>query len=183
MVAYRDARAACPRCHAELEHGTSGAGAACRACRGLWLDEPVLDEMVREMGDGLGALAYAAREADREVACPSCTQPMTNVLLHGVAVERCAKGHGVWFDADELEAALRAAGGVVVDAGGASDVPNVRVGFWRGVIGAIGGVLGIVGYAAGGAVVAAANVTGIAQVVGITGAVQASVNEKKQEPS
>ncbi len=142
---YRDARLACPRCGVALTH--AGPGAACATCRGLWLDEGKLDEMVREMHDGLGALRFTERAHDRQLACPSCATPLANVVLVGVPVERCDAGHGVWFDTDELQAALRAAGEAAPVTTSAAGVPDVRVGFWGALLGGIGSLLGIAGYA------------------------------------
>ena len=36
------------------------------------------------------------------LACPTCTEKMETMLLHGVPVDLCAKRHGIWFDAHEL---------------------------------------------------------------------------------
>ena len=40
-------------------------------------------------------------------ACPSCGVQMELVNMYGVEVERCPKQHGVWFDPEELQIALR----------------------------------------------------------------------------
>lgn len=161
MSLYRDHELRCPHCCEELVH--MGPGAACGACRGMWIDEAKLDEMVREMHDGQGALRFDDRTVDRVVACPACGEAQLGVTLHGVPLERCGRGHGVWFDADELQAALRAAGmAEPAETRAEGDAPDVRIGFWRGLFGAIGGLLGIAGYAAvgvAGAAVAGSHVT------------------------
>lgn len=107
MAEYREHFARCPRCHAELE--SAGSTRVCRACRGQWVATNVLAEMVGEMHDGMdiGPLLLKPRDGE-PVRCPDCQSPMTPLTLEGVPVEAC-KQHGVWFDTDRLEEALRAA--------------------------------------------------------------------------
>lgn len=35
--------------------------------------------------------------------CPRCDTHLVTVKLHGIAVEECPKGHGMWLDQGELE--------------------------------------------------------------------------------
>jgi len=35
--------------------------------------------------------------------CPRCGAGLTTVTLHGVAVDECPAGHGMWLDRNELE--------------------------------------------------------------------------------
>lgn len=157
MAAYRERSVSCPHCGDELT--PAGARLGCASCKGMWIEERVLDEMVREMHDGAGALRLTARERDREVSCPVCRTTLDNVLLEGVPVERCPARHGVWFDADELQVALRAvAAGEPAARPEAGGVPDVRIGFWRGLLGDIGSFFGLMGTAVAGTAVIAAGV-------------------------
>jgi hypothetical protein len=48
----------------------------------------------------------ASEEQVRELArdrCPRCGDRLTAVKLHGVGVEECPAGHGMWLDGGELE--------------------------------------------------------------------------------
>jgi Zn-finger nucleic acid-binding protein len=97
---YRDAFEQCPRCGVELVDARSARG--CRQCRGLWLREDVLTEMVIEMLPvaAPGVLQFTPGAGSR-IPCPACKEPMALVTLADVLVDRCAR-HGVWLDADEL---------------------------------------------------------------------------------
>ncbi len=149
MDGYRDWMARCPRCGEDLDHRGDAAG--CRRCRGVCVPEPKLDEMLREMHDQPVAPSYVARAATERLTCPSCQTPMKPVVLHGVQVDRCEAGHGVWFDSDELESALRAAAGAETTSP-PEGVPTVKIGFGRALLRGLGSILGLFGYAAAGAV-------------------------------
>lgn len=105
-MAYRESFESCPRCRVTLED--AGSVRACRECRGQWVLEPVLAEMVVAMRPpGVpGTFSLVPISGMRNVACPSCGIEMEAVSLYGVELDRCPKNHGVWFDPDELEAGL-----------------------------------------------------------------------------
>lgn len=145
MTGYRDPFLRCPRCGASLEK--AGAAWGCGACRGVFVEEPVLEDMLREMHEQPVGARYVARFAEAPVPCPRCVEPMTAVALEGVEVERCARGDGVWFDAHELATALHAAAGRDEDEVN-GEVVDVRVGFWRSVLGGLGEILKLLGYGA-----------------------------------
>ena len=114
---------ACPRCFAALEpdHGIH----VCRACRGGFVRESVLVEMVAALG-GEG-VRYQLRTGP-VVACPACGDQMVATAIEGVPVDRCF--HGIWFDADELEPAVvrtAAAGRVPTQTVASSDTDVVEV--------------------------------------------------------
>ncbi len=99
----------CPRCGGPL--APLGAGRSCRSCRGVWLSEYRLTEMVRVMrnqlfGDDLVFTARAAIEV--APSCPACAAALTPETFASQPVDRCPAGHGVWLDDGELAAALRA---------------------------------------------------------------------------
>ena len=107
---YRDSFEKCPRCAAVLED--AGAIRACAGCHGQWVLEPVLAEMVIEMlpAGVYGRLTLVPSKHERGVgACPSCDTKMEPMKMYGVEIERCPKQHGVWFDPEEMQIALRRA--------------------------------------------------------------------------
>lgn len=112
MAVFRDSFEACPRCGIALVDAWSAR--ACPGCRGLWLDEPVLSEMILEMlpqpPDALSRLQLAVIQRTGDpIACPNCHKPMHATAIHQVELDRCAQ-HGVWFDVDELRLALERVG-------------------------------------------------------------------------
>ncbi len=102
---------ACPRCGGEL--APLGAGRVCRSCRGAWISEDRLAEMVRTMKDELFAddVELPTRAPDEApLRCPACGGALEPRTFAGQAVDRCAAGHGVWLDGGELAASLRTFG-------------------------------------------------------------------------
>jgi hypothetical protein len=51
----------------------------------------------------LEKLRQARAEATVAVDCPRCGAPLEERQEHGVAIDACTKGHGIWLDAGELE--------------------------------------------------------------------------------
>jgi Zn-finger nucleic acid-binding protein len=107
----------CPRCRVEMSSATLGATtqlSECAQCGGLWVDVESFERICadREQQSAvLGAASPAPSRAVngrggrvRYVPCPECGQLMNRVnFAHcsGVVVDVC-KGHGTWFDRDEL---------------------------------------------------------------------------------
>ena len=107
----------CPRCLVEL--GSVAVGSAslreCGRCEGLWVDVESFEQIISEREQQSSALGAAsimpkqavdAKEPDkvRYMPCPECHQLMNRVNFarcSGVVVDVC-KGHGTWFDRDEL---------------------------------------------------------------------------------
>ena len=110
---------ACPRCHpAPLTVSAIGSAILeeCGACGGVWVDAQSFEEICQSREEqaayvGAGSpvpvpsLGVAApHEAVQYVKCPLCGQIMNRVNFarhSGVIVDVC-KGHGTWFDRDEL---------------------------------------------------------------------------------
>ena len=51
--------------------------------------------------------------------CPKCISPMVTILFEGVAIDRCADCHGLWFDRLERENLMRRRNSEVIDNGDA----------------------------------------------------------------
>ena len=121
---YRDSFKHCPACGVRLEQARSVW--RCSACKGCWVEERILADMVLRMRDGTGptSLAFLSRTtADGVRACPSCGKGMAHVALEGVELDRCAD-HGIWFDGRELQTTLHEAGLERPPA------PGADIGFW-----------------------------------------------------
>lgn len=110
-MTYRDSFESCPRCGVALDD--AGALRACSQCSGQWILEPVLSEMVLEMmppGILRRVQLGTPDEGAQAIGCPSCHERMQPLTMLGVRFDRCAKGHGMWFDKAELETVLRIVG-------------------------------------------------------------------------
>jgi Zn-finger nucleic acid-binding protein len=106
----------CPRCAIDMNAMMIGRAPVreCSRCEGLWLEAPVFHLICadREQQSVILGDAFAnnpkprtANEAQvRYIPCPHCRQLMNRVNFakcSDVIVDVC-KGHGTWFDRDEL---------------------------------------------------------------------------------
>jgi Zn-finger nucleic acid-binding protein len=109
----------CPRCRVAMEAVAVGSASLreCARCTGLWVDVESFAQIVNEreqQSAALGAAAIVPKQSGlsagnepnkvRYVPCPQCHQLMNRVNFarcSGVVVDVC-KGHGTWFDRDEL---------------------------------------------------------------------------------
>ena len=105
----------CPRCRSEMAFLEIGATAfrECEQCLGLWLDVASFEKLCADreqqsvvLGSASHAPAGTVRETSKVhyVPCPECSQLMNRINFarcSGVVVDIC-KGHGTWFDRDEL---------------------------------------------------------------------------------
>jgi len=106
----------CPRCKIDLKSVMIGQAPVreCDRCGGLWLDAPVFKLICadRERPSAILGEAFANEqkpriayeEQVRYIPCPHCRQLMNRVNFakcSDVIVDVC-KGHGTWFDRDEL---------------------------------------------------------------------------------
>lgn len=85
----------------------------CEHCAGLWVEVDVFEKICADREEQSAVLGAAAPAPPHEVAaaqkisyvpCPQCSQLMNRVnFAHcsGVIVDVC-KGHGTWFDVEEL---------------------------------------------------------------------------------
>jgi len=106
----------CPRCRTEMRGVSIGTTAAreCCKCEGLWLDVSAFERICADreqqsavLGPASPVPTHPARDAVsrvRYVPCPECKQLMNRINFakcSGVIVDIC-RGHGTWFDRDEL---------------------------------------------------------------------------------
>jgi Zn-finger nucleic acid-binding protein len=105
----------CPRCKIDMSSVTIGAAPMreCQRCGGLWVEVVVFEKICvhrEQQSSVLGAASRAPghqtnnEEKIRYVPCPQCGQLMNRINFarcSGVVVDIC-KGHGTWFDRDEL---------------------------------------------------------------------------------
>lgn len=107
----------CPRCRIDLASVKVGATTLreCAKCAGLWVDVASFEQLVADREQQSAVLGAAtplppqATGIDKNkrvqyVPCPECAALMNRVNFarcSGVVVDVC-KGHGTWFDRDEL---------------------------------------------------------------------------------
>jgi|SRR5918911_476121 Zn-finger nucleic acid-binding protein len=107
----------CPRCRVGMEAIAVGSASLreCVRCDGMWVDVASFEQICEEREEQtalLGAAALVPKQTItaepnkvRYVPCPECGQLMNRVNFarcSGVIVDVC-KGHGTWFDRDELQ--------------------------------------------------------------------------------
>jgi Zn-finger nucleic acid-binding protein len=108
----------CPRCKIDMTSVTIGAEPMreCERCGGLWVEVAAFERICADKEEQSAALGGASLapahqltldpdpDKIRYVPCPQCGQLMNRInFAHcsGVIVDIC-KGHGTWFDRDEL---------------------------------------------------------------------------------
>ena len=120
----------CPRCESPLTEVTaSGEGqqdvhfSECESCGGVWLDEETVERLVKKTEAGRPPLPPSAGlrsgntgskddirpvETVSYIPCPVCQQLMNRTnfgRVSGIVLDRC-RGHGYWFDHEELQGVL-----------------------------------------------------------------------------
>ena len=105
----------CPRCKVGMKSVVIGSTnvSECEQCLGLWLNVASFEKICAEreqqaavLGAASPAPAHSVRETSKVnyVPCPQCSQLMNRINFarcSGVIVDIC-KGHGTWFDREEL---------------------------------------------------------------------------------
>jgi len=88
----------------------------CPGCRGVWLDSGELALVGRRAGalrmgilDEIETRSGRQTKAEPSRRCPVCGKRLIEVRAQGepgIVVDRCPRGHGLWFDRGELEAVV-----------------------------------------------------------------------------
>jgi len=97
----------CPRCRSDqIVVETEGVEVDwCPECSGVWFDAGELEALLgreRPVDDVFGLPPDAVKE--ERLRCPRCRQHLRKVSLGATILDVCPHNHGIWFDADELEA-------------------------------------------------------------------------------
>ena len=86
----------------------------CVECSGTWLDGGELEQITELSGAAPGPLAAALESAVPGAAtkrrCPRCARKLRKLNVGNdpqVELDRCPKGHGLWFDPGELQTVVR----------------------------------------------------------------------------
>lgn len=84
----------------------------CVACGGTWLDAGEIDQIGTLAGVPHGRLTEALEKGGGEKHgkrhCPRCPATLRVVHVEAVELDRCPHGHGLWFDAKEIETLIGA---------------------------------------------------------------------------
>ena len=108
----------CPRCRVDMSSITLGTIAMreCEQCLGLWVELAAFEKICADREEQSAVLGGASPVPRHQVSaggapnkisyapCPQCGQLMNRINFarcSGVIVDIC-KGHGTWFDRDEL---------------------------------------------------------------------------------
>jgi len=109
----------CPKCDVPLFilHFKDIEVDFCDRCRGLWLDAGELEALLERTGaradDPL--LHFQQQQGvlpnGRPHLCPRCDEPLREIQVEHpgspiLTLDKCPRGHGQWFDADELQRLL-----------------------------------------------------------------------------
>jgi Zn-finger nucleic acid-binding protein len=110
----------CPRCKVDMSSVQIGTQTMreCEKCAGVWLDVAALEKICADREQQSAVLGGASPVPSHELQseqriryapCPQCGQLMNRINFarcSGVIVDIC-KGHGTWFDAQELSAIVQ----------------------------------------------------------------------------
>jgi uncharacterized protein len=79
----------------------------CVSCEGVWLDSGELELLLGASGEKI-TLLPSTKSDEHSFKCPRCRKKMEKVgSADGILLDRCRRGHGLWFDGGELEAILK----------------------------------------------------------------------------
>ena len=86
----------------------------CVHCGGIWLDAGELELLMdaREKAERLlGSFREDKTAVEQSRKCPICDKKMAKVIVGPsepvLRIDQCRRGHGLWFDRDELKEVLR----------------------------------------------------------------------------
>ena len=108
----------CPKCDVPLFilHFKDVEVDYCERCRGLWLDGGELEALfgLTRSDDPLFRFqqqpGILPSDGHRHL-CPRCDEPLREIQVErlesqSLTLDKCPRGHGLWFDADELRQLL-----------------------------------------------------------------------------
>jgi Zn-finger nucleic acid-binding protein len=78
----------------------------CLRCAGTWLDAGEFERLAgAKAGNSKIAEALYKTRGERhgERTCLRCRKRLEVIRVHGIELDRCPRGHGLWFDKSELE--------------------------------------------------------------------------------
>ncbi len=83
----------------------------CDQCRGIWLDDGELEHFVNPSDSSL-VIKDTGHSSPHKRVCPRCDTQMREAYLsisanEELSLDRCPKGHGLWFDDRELQRLLK----------------------------------------------------------------------------
>lgn len=83
----------------------------CASCRGVWFDADELELLLESLHLPPEQLfrPLEKKSAEEVRKCSYCRRKMEKVLIgpgDGEVIDRCRKGHGLWFDGGELDAVV-----------------------------------------------------------------------------
>ncbi|HSR18954.1 MAG TPA: zf-TFIIB domain-containing protein [Ignavibacteriaceae bacterium] len=84
----------------------------CTNCLGIWLDEGELELLLedsKEKNNLFKSFIVDRKSKENSVKCPICRKKMDKVICgeeKKVILDKCKKGHGLWFNKGELEAVV-----------------------------------------------------------------------------
>jgi Zn-finger nucleic acid-binding protein len=109
----------CPKCDAQLFNLRFKEVEVdfCERCRGLWLDAGELEALMRQTCATADDLLLAFQNQPgtvlrgRKHLCPRCDQMLREIAVtqsgtEALRLDRCPRGHGLWFDTSELRQLL-----------------------------------------------------------------------------
>ena len=107
----------CPSCHEpmvvleveriEIDH--------CLSCKGVWLDGGELELMLETAANKnelIATLDAAVQGKEKKIRCPTCRKKMEKTSFgveNKIILDKCPRNDGIWFDAGELNRAMRMA--------------------------------------------------------------------------
>ncbi len=82
----------------------------CLDCGGIWLDSGELEMLLdgsRAAEDLLASFETAKGCKEKARKCPICLKKMAKIMAgppdSATLIDKCQKGHGLWFDSGELQ--------------------------------------------------------------------------------
>jgi Zn-finger nucleic acid-binding protein len=82
----------------------------CLDCGGIWLDSGELEMLLdgsNEAKNLLDSFTAAKKCREKKRKCPICMKKMEKIMAgaaeSAILLDKCRKGHGLWFDSGELQ--------------------------------------------------------------------------------